>query len=355
MSAKIEPQKRAIPDAAFWRGRNVLVTGHTGFMGGWLVTWLHRLGAYVSGLSLPPPTQPSFYDTVGVARLLSHEIIGDIGDLQIVVSAAKIATPEIVFHLAAQPLVRDAFVDPVRTFQTNVVGTINVLQSLRVSASTRAVLVVTSDKVYENREWYLEYRESDRLGGKEPYAASKACAELVVDCYRHAYLSRIGISAASIRAGNIIGGGDWAKDRLLPDIIRAFSRKAAVALRNPTAVRPWQHVIEPLRGYLLLAQNMILSPPGSFEDHKPVFWIAERCAAIWGGGAKWCVVSNDMIPEANQLGLTSAKASKSLGWIPILNLDAALEHTMTWYRSSLANVAMLDLTVEQIDGVCSQL
>jgi len=355
----------AKPNPEFWRSRRVLLTGHTGFMGGWLATWLGELGAETTGLSLPAPTTPSFYETVGVAQLVKREIIGDIRDGQIVAQAFDASAPEIVFHLAAQPLVRNAFAHPVETFQTNVIGTVNVLEAVRRSSATKAVLVVTSDKVYEDREWDWEFRESDRLGGKEPYGTSKACADLVCECYRRSYLSAAGIGLVTIRAGNVIGGGDWAVDRLLPDIIRAFSNGRTLMLRNPAAIRPWQFVVEPLRGYLMLAEKMISAPAGEFDgawnfgphrnDHKPVSWIVEHCAQYWGQAAKWAIQPDNEGLETKRLALTSVKADNQLGWQPVLDLGQALDMTMAWYKAYLDGSPVLAVTSKQIDNLCARL
>ena len=360
---KIMTIQTAKPDKEIWRGRRVLITGHTGFMGGWLSVWLHELGAYTTGMALPPPTAPSFYEAVGVKHLLVHEFIGDIRNADLVTRVIAETHPNIVFHLAAQPLVREAFLNPAETFEINVMGTLNVLQAVRSSPEIGAILVVTSDKVYDNHDHDTQFREPDRLGGKEPYGSSKACAELVVECYRRAYFENSDTGVAAIRAGNVIGGGDWANGRLLPDIVRAFSQGRRLTLRCPDAVRPWQHVIEPLRGYLLLAERLTSSGGTAYsgawnfgprsEDHRTVHWIADRCAKIWGEGAEWTVETTN-IPEAKHLAISSEKAQRSLGWNPGMDLDAALQSTLVWYKSYTEGKPMLPLTVRQIEEVCAR-
>jgi CDP-glucose 4,6-dehydratase len=344
-------------DSAFWKERKVLITGHTGFMGGWLAVWLSHLGARVSGYSLPAPTDPSFYEVTAVPRVLDAETIADVRCRDDLMGAVRDASPEIVFHLAAQPLVRYAFDHPIETIEVNVMGSANLLDAVRSTNTTRVVLVITTDKVYENVEWDWDYRERDRLGGKEPYGASKACAEIVVDAYRASYLRRQNTAVSTIRAGNIIGGGDWAADRLIPDIVRAFSAREPLVLRNPSATRPWQHVLDPLRGYLILAQQMWLDPadfegPWNFgpaaEDHRPVSWIADRCADVWGGEARWELDPNSQPYEAKRLGVTSAKAEARLGWRPVWRLDQALERSMGWYRAHLDGGNMLERTLDDI-------
>lgn len=344
-------------DSGFWRGKRVLVTGHTGFMGGWLVVVLKELGAGVIGYSLPPPTTPSFFDSVGLGRLLDDDIRADVRDLARLSNVMKERQPDIVVHLAAQPLVREAFRQPVETFDVNVMGTVNVLEAARESSGLRSIVVVTTDKVYDNLEWDWEFRESDRLGGREPYGTSKACAEFVVDAYRDSFLSAKGIGVASVRAGNIIGGGDWAAERLIPDIVRAFSAGTTLTLRNPSATRPWQHVLEPLRGSLLLAQGLFADPlqfSGGWnfgavrEDQRPVSWIVEYCGRQWGERVRWNVGTGDHAYEAQRLGLTSSKAELRLGWKALWRLETALDHTLDWYRAMLAGRNMLDKTCEQV-------
>ena len=341
----------------FWRGKRVLVTGHTGFMGGWLTVLLNEVGARVTGYALEPPTTPSFFEAVGLRALLEEDSRADIRNLTKLSAAFRAHRPEIVFHLAAQPLVREAFRQPVETFDVNVMGTVNVLECAREAASVRSIVVVTTDKVYENLELDWEFRENDRLGGREPYGVSKACAELAVDAYRQSFLAPNNIGVATVRAGNIIGGGDWAAERLVPDIVRAFSAGARLAIRNPAATRPWQHVLEPLHGCLILAEALFDEPVrfaggwnfgAAREDQRPVSWIVEYCVRQWGEGARWKVDTGDQFYEAQRLGLTSSKAELQLGWKPVWRLETALDQTLDWYRAMIAGRNMLKHTRTQI-------
>lgn len=345
-----------------WARRKVFVTGHTGFMGGWLSLWLADMGAEVTGYALPAPTEPSFFDATGLARRLRSEI-ADIRDLDTLAAAMGRAEPEYVFHLAAQPLVREAYRDPVTTFSTNVLGTVHLLEAVRRVKSVRAVVIVTSDKVYENREWVYGYRESDALGGREPYGASKAAAEIAVEAYRASYFGAAGRSedappgVATVRAGNVFGGGDFAAERLIPDAVRAFGQKTPLLIRHPDAVRPWQHVLEPIAGYLALAARLADDPAGfagawnfgpDEDDAKPVGQIADTLAALWGDGAAWRP-ANDAGPyEAKLLAVTSAKARARLGWAPRWGLTRGLEETVTWYRAWMRDGRALEPSIEQI-------
>ena len=348
---------------SFWSGRRVLVTGHTGFKGSWLSLWLTQLGAEVCGISLPPSTDPNLFTDVRVDSGLRSEI-ADIRDLERICTIAEQHRPEVVFHLAAQPLVRASYEDPVQTYTTNVIGTVNVLESVRHSDSVRAVVVVTTDKCYENREWVWSYRETDALGGHDPYSNSKACAELVVASYRNSFfpparypMHRTAI--ASARAGNVIGGGDWSKDRLIPDIIRAFSRRELLRIRNPQAIRPWQHVLEPLWGYLRLAQRLLeggvafgeawnFAPDAS--DARPVEWIVRHLAREFGEGAQWEVDGQQHPHEANMLKLDWSKAAHGLQWHPTLALEDALRLTADWYRRRERGEDPRSVTLEQIEA-----
>ncbi|HTI82947.1 MAG TPA: CDP-glucose 4,6-dehydratase [Acetobacteraceae bacterium] len=340
------------PRRDFWRGRRVLVVGHTGFKGGWLSLWLHRMGASVTGLSLPPPTEPSLFALAGLDALIETQI-GDIRDFPTVVAALARWRPEVVFHLAAQALVRRSYREPIETFATNVMGTVHVLEAIRATPSVRCTIVVTSDKCYENREWPWAYREIDPVGGDEPYSASKGCAELVAASYRHAFFPAI----ATARAGNVVGGGDWAEDRLLPDCIRALTANEAIAIRNPHAVRPWQHVLEPLCGYLILAERLAENPArfgdawnfGPPGDHaRPVGWVASKVVEHWRERATWDVVSGDGPHEAEALIVDASKARARLGWQPRLTLPEALRWTVEWYRRQAAGEPALALTDSQI-------
>ena len=346
----------------FWKGRRVLVTGHTGFKGSWLSLWLQSLGAEVAGYALNPPTNPSLFEIARVSEGM-NSVIGDVRDLDKLKSVFSDFRPEIVFHLAAQPLVRKSYVDPVETYSTNVMGTVNLLEAVRQTSSVRVVVNVTSDKCYENREWIWGYRENEPMGGYDPYSNSKGCAELVTSAYRNSFFhpSRHGehhVAVASARAGNVIGGGDWATDRLIPDILRAMEKSEPVVIRNPHAIRPWQHVLEPLSGYLILAQK--LHEEGSAfaegwnfgpadEDAKPVEWIVESMVESWGRGASWKLDGGNHPHEAHYLKLDCSKARLKLNWHPRWNLGTALEKITEWHRSYLEKGDMQAFTLKQIE------
>lgn len=342
----------------FWSGRRVFVTGHTGFKGGWLTALLKRLGAEVSGYALAPPSQPNLFESAAIADL-GTSTIGDIRDDGRLNAAMAAARPDIVLHLAAQALVRPARAEPIETFSTNVVGTAQVLEAVRQAPSVTACVVVTSDKVYDNVEWPWAYRETDRLGGKEPYGASKACTEIVVEAYRYSYFSGSKVQLASARAGNVIGGGDWAEDRLIPDAMRAFSEGQPLVVRNPSAVRPWQHVLEPLSGYLRLAEALsgATPPPAplafnfgpSADDAVPVRVIADQIVARWQGAAAWKHDTSVQPYEARLLEVDSAKARSMLGWAPRWRLRDALDRTVDWYKAYYEGHDMQALTLKQID------
>lgn len=343
----------------FWSGRRVFVTGHTGFKGGWLTALLKRLGADVSGYALAPPSQPNLFEAAAIADL-GASTIGDIRDDGWLNAAMTAARPDVVLHLAAQALVRPARAEPIETFSTNVVGTAQVLEAVRRVPSITACVVVTSDKVYDNVEWPWAYRETDRLGGKEPYGASKACTEIVVEAYRYSYFAGTKVRLASARAGNVIGGGDWAEDRLIPDAMRAFSEGQPLVVRNPSAVRPWQHVLEPLSGYLRLAEAIAgTSPPPSgslafnfgpsAEDAVPVRKIADQIVARWKNGASWQHDNSVQPYEARLLEVDSAKARSVLGWTPRWRLKDALDRTVDWYKAYYEGQDMQALTLKQID------
>jgi CDP-glucose 4,6-dehydratase len=348
-------------DKALWKGRKVLVTGHTGFKGSWLSLWLHKLGARVFGFALPAPTSPSHFDLTGIGNSITS-IIGDIRDLDLLYSVIAQHRPEIIFHLAAQSLVRESYKDPVATYATNVMGTVNLLEATRRADSTRAIVNITTDKCYENKEWVWKYREIDALGGYDPYSSSKACAELVTSSFRSSFFSKASSAQdwpalASARAGNVIGGGDWAKDRLVPDVIAAFRKGRAATIRSPEAVRPWQHVLDVLHGYLILAQRLFgegktFSSPWNFgpDDHdiKPVSWIATHLADRWNRGAKWVPDTKTHAHEAKSLKLDSAKARSYLGWKPKLCLSEALEWTVTWYEDLDKGMPARKITESQI-------
>ena len=337
-----------------YRGRRVLLTGHTGFKGSWLALWLTRLGAIVTGVALPPETSPNHWDLLGL-DIDSHHI--DIRDREALARVVVRAQPEIVFHLAAQPLVRRSYREPIDTWATNVMGTANLLECCKQCPSVRGVLVVTSDKCYENHEWVWGYRENDRLGGHDPYSASKAATELLVASYRASFFSTPdALALASARAGNVLGGGDWSEDRLIPDVVRAVVSGSEVEIRSPAATRPWQHVLESLSGYLLLGQRLLdrtpdVQQPWNFgpeaEGNQPVRAVMERIASLWPD-MHWHVANDASVHEARLLYLDSGKARTGLQWHPVWNIDAALVATVAWYRSYLDNgVAISELQLDQ--------
>ena len=341
-----------------WQGRRVFVTGHTGFKGAWLALWLHKLGAEVTGLALRPPTDPSLFERAGVGELVTHHEV-DIRDLDGVTAAMRQARPEVVFHLAAQPLVRLSYEQPVETYATNVMGTVHVLEAARAVGGVGAFVCITTDKCYENREWVWPYRETDALGGYDPYSSSKAAAELVIAAYRRSFFIESGPALASVRAGNVIGGGDWARDRLIPDLVRAFEAGRAPAIRSPGAVRPWQHVLEALSGYLLIADRLLTREPGfadawnfgpADEDARPVSWIVDRMRAAWDGYAAPPAPWTGSVPhEAGLLKLDTSKAQAKLGWCPALPLADALTWVIDWHQRTSAGENARTVTLEQID------
>ncbi len=345
----------------FWRGKRVFLTGHTGFKGGWLSLWLQQLGAHLTGYALQPPTEPNLFEKARVGRDM-RSIIGDVRDAQNLSAAVQEAAPEVVVHMAAQPLVRRSYADPVETYSTNVMGTVHLLEAARHCPSVRAVVNVTTDKCYENREWLWPYRENEAMGGHDPYSSSKGCAELVTAAYRNSFFNAKShaqhqLALASARAGNVIGGGDWAEDRLVPDILAAFSCGEPVLIRNPHAVRPWQHVLEPLRGYLTLAERLFTDGASHAEafnfgpredDAQPVEWIVRQLAAKWGGSAEWRVDGANHPHEASLLRLDVSKAAHRLAWRPALILDAGLQLTVDWARANLEGQDMHAFTRTQI-------
>jgi CDP-glucose 4,6-dehydratase len=342
-----------------WRGRRVFLTGHTGFKGSWLAVWLHQLGAEVHGYALDPPAETSLFGTLDVASLLGSDTRADLADLEKLGAAMAAARPEIVFHLAAQPLVKAGYQDPCGTFATNVLGTAHVLQAMRACPSVKAAVIVTTDKVYQNREWAHPYRETDPLGGHDPYSASKAAAEIITASMRDSFFQDRPVAIATTRAGNVIGGGDWAGDRLVPDCLRAFADGGSVHLRFPNAVRPWQHVLEPLDGYMTLAAALAGEDGKRFakawnfgpdtSGNVPVDEVATRVAKLWGKGAD--VVLGDAAGhphEAGLLMLDNSLARLELGWKPRWALGTALEKTVEWHRAWLGGADMRGVTLGQI-------
>lgn len=346
---------------AFWKYKKVFVTGHTGFKGSWLSLWLQSLGAEVTGYALEPPTKPSLFEVAHVAEGMTT-LIGDVCDFAQLAAVISRCAPEIVIHMAAQSLVRYSYAEPVETFSTNVMGTVNVLEAVRQSGSVRVVIVVTSDKCYENREWVWGYREGEPVGGHDPYSSSKGCAELVTAAYRNSFFSNAcspsEVAVASVRAGNVIGGGDWAADRLVPDAMKAFMEMRPLVVRNPAAVRPWQFVLDPLDGYLTLAEKLWecgaeYAEAWNFgprdDDAKPVAWMVDKFVELWGRDAKWTRGTNEPLHEAHHLRLDCSKARARLGWSPKLSLPMALEWAAEWYQSYLGGQNMHRLTKTQIE------
>jgi CDP-glucose 4,6-dehydratase len=347
---------------SMWRGRHIFVTGHTGFKGGWLSLWLRKLGALVHGYALNPKDKPSLFDVARIASVLCSDTRADLADLAALERALMNATPEVVFHLAAQPLVRQSYRDPLGTFATNVMGTANLLEAVRKVDSVKAVVLITTDKVYDNREWQYPYREIDSLGGRDPYSASKAASELIATSYRASFFGTASprpVPIATARAGNVIGGGDWAADRLVPDCLRAFVAGHPVSLRFPAAVRPWQHVLEPLAGYLALAEHLLGEGGPRFAQawnfgpdpagDASVGEVAEALARLWGGGAQVEHSPNAGAPhEAGLLRLDSSRARDSLGWTPRWPLAQALKQTVDWEQARQSGADMLKVSLDQI-------
>lgn len=341
----------------FWRGKRVFVTGHTGFKGSWLCIWLHELGAVVQGYSLAVPTSPSLFKEVRLEdKILSEE--GDVRDIASLTDCMQKFKPEIVLHLAAQSLVRRSYIDPVETYATNVMGTVSLFEAVRQVDSVRAVLNVTSDKCYENREWLWGYRENEAMGGFDPYSSSKGCSELITASYRQSFFNVKGCAVASARAGNVIGGGDWAPDRLVPDMLAALSNQRTVDIRNPEALRPWQHVLEPLTGYMQLVEKLYtdgncFSEAWNFgpsdEETKPVQWIVEKLIDLWGSGARWQRDERRHPHEAHYLKLDCSKARTRLHWQPRWGLEKTLSRIVMWHKAWLCHEDMYTYTVSEIN------
>tara|TARA_B110000977_G_scaffold201014_1_gene293666 strand:- start:2768 stop:3847 length:1080 start_codon:yes stop_codon:yes gene_type:complete len=350
---------------SFWFSKKVFITGHTGFKGSWLSLWLQQLGAEVTGYALAPPSNLSLFEVAQVAKGMTS-IIGDIRDGDMLANAMRQAEPDIVIHLAAQPLVRRSYVDPVETYSTNVMGTVHLLEAVRQTPAVRAVVNVTTDKCYENKEWVWGYRENEPMGGFDPYSSSKGCAELVNAAYRNSFFNterhcERQVAVSSARAGNVIGGGDWADDRLVPDILRAIESGQSVNIRNPEATRPWQYVLEPLNGYLVLAEKLYTEGSAfaeafnfgpTEEDAKSVQWIVEQLTQSWGDGANWHLDGGTHPHEANYLKLDCSKARIMLGWQPHWNLTQALQAIIVWHKAHSAHhssTEMRSLCLQQIE------
>ncbi len=341
----------------FWKNKKVFITGHTGFKGSWLSLWLSLHHAKVRGYALPAPTDPSLFAEAAISSRLDS-VIGDIGDIGRLQQAMTDFQPDIVLHMAAQPLVRLSYEKPVETYQTNVLGTVHVLEVARTVKSVRVLINVTTDKVYENREWRRGYHEADRLGGWDPYSNSKACSELVTDAYRKSFFNdRRQLSVATARSGNVIGGGDWARDRLIPDLVRAFSGQTTAVIRYPQAIRPWQHVLEPLNGYLTLAEAMWreknefagawnFGPPPNLS--KPVAWVADRMAQVWPEKAQWKATGDKHVHEAQNLTLNSRKSATQLGWRSLLSIQETIDWICEWYIARQAGQPVAEITERQI-------
>jgi len=347
-------------DPLFWNGKKVFLTGHTGFKGGWLSLWLASMGAKVTGYALAPNTTPNLFAVLAIDSLIEKSYIADIRDLVGLQKAMLAAKPDVVIHMAAQPLVRYSYVKPVETYATNVMGTVHILESVRTTDSVRATVVVTTDKCYENKEWVWGYRENDQMGGFDPYSNSKGCAELVTSAYRQSYFSNPNSTnkVASARAGNVIGGGDWSEDRLIPDAIKAFEANKPLTIRNPMAKRPWQHVLEPLSGYLILAQALYeqgapFASAWNFgprdEDNREVQEVVNLLISGWGNSAHWEIESSEQPHEAELLKLDCTKARMQLGWVPKWNLEIATQKIIQWQSAYQEKENMQYVSLTQIN------
>jgi CDP-glucose 4,6-dehydratase len=342
----------------FWKEKTILITGHTGFKGSWLSVWLNMLGANLHGYALKPDTRPNMFEAVGVKKIIKSNI-SDIRDYNKLLAVMKKCQPQIIFHLAAQPLVRQSYKDPLETYQTNIIGTANLLEAARYVKSVRAVIVITSDKCYENKESHYAYKEPDPLGGYDPYSSSKACAEIVTAAYKNSFFTDSDVAIASARAGNVIGGGDWAADRLIPDCIKAWIKNKTVEIRYPHAIRPWQHVLEPLAGYIILAEKLYrygnkFAKAWNFgpdkKNIKNVAFLVDAIAKLWDKKAKWKITTKKQPHEAMLLKLDCSMAKTNLPWKPRWNIEKTLEKTVQWYKTYLENSQNItDTTIEQID------
>ncbi len=356
--------KLAQIDPGFWKGKKVFLTGHTGFKGGWLSLWLTSMGAKVTGYALGPNTTPNLFDALAIDSLIEKSHVADIRDLSSLQKAMSSANPDVVIHMAAQPLVRYSYANPVETYATNVMGTIHVLESARSINGLRVTLIITTDKCYENKEWVWGYRENEPMGGYDPYSNSKGCAELVTSAYRQSYFSSPHSinKVASARAGNVIGGGDWSEDRLIPDAIKAFEANKPLMIRNPLATRPWQHVLEPLSGYLILAQALYdhgsaFASGWNFgprdEDNCSVQKVVELLISSWGGFASWEKEGSEQPHEANLLKLDCSKAHAQLGWTPKWDLQKAMQKIVEWQKAFQAKENMQEVSLAQINQYMS--
>jgi CDP-glucose 4,6-dehydratase len=351
-----------MPDRSFWKNRRVFVTGHTGFKGSWLSLWLDALGADVTGFALEPPTQPNLFEQANIGSVV-RSIFADVRDFPRVKAAIEECHPDVVIHMAAQSVVRRGYEDPIETYSSNVMGTVNVMEAVRQLKHSCAIVNVTSDKCYANQEWVWGYRENESMGGRDPYSNSKGCAELVTTAYRESFFSPLsikdhGVALASARAGNAIGGGDWTSNQLIPDLLRAFLEGQPCLIRSPSAIRPWQFVLEPLRGYLVLAERLTEYPSGfasawnfgsSESDAKPVSWIADELTRLWGARASWRLDDAPHPREAFSLKLDTSKARTSLDWQPTLPLSQALRWIVEWYKAFQAGSDLRSITCEQIE------
>lgn len=345
-------------DRGFWKDKRVFLTGHTGFKGSWLSIWLKSMGAEVKGYSLEPNTFPNLFSEAKVSQGMDSEI-GDIRNLEQISTSMSSFDPDVLIHMAAQPLVRLSYVEPIDTYTTNVIGTVNVLEAARYCENLKAIVSVTTDKCYENREWDWGYRENEPMGGHDPYSSSKGCAELVTSAYRRSFFNTDQTAAlASARAGNVIGGGDWSEDRLLPDILRAFEKSKPVVIRNPLSTRPWQHVLEPLSAYLFLAESLYkegqrFAEGWNFgpkdEDCKSVQWILENIKTVWGAGASWQMDEKSNPHEANFLKLDCSKAKSKLKWVPKWNLEETLERIVHWHRKFMEGASIEEECLKEIN------
>jgi len=344
-------------DPSFWKNKNVFLTGHTGFKGSWLSLWLNHLGAKVTGYALEPPTDPSLFYVAKVTDSLYENVYGDIGNIEQLADSMRAAQPEVVIHMAAQSLVRESYVDPVNTYNTNVMGTVHILEVARKTNSVKTILNITSDKCYENKEQPTGYTEESQLGGYDPYSSSKGCSELVSSAYRNSFLQDCGIALGTARSGNVIGGGDWAKDRIVPDAIKAFCDNKSLMVRNPKATRPWQHVLEPLAGYLLLCQELTKNPKqfasswnfGPNEtDLRSVSFVVDILAELWKNDASWYCDKSTHPHEAQSLTLDCHKANVLLNWNPIWCISRTLQETTDWYKEWNSGNSMYDFSMYQI-------